>query len=409
MYKLLTGLTVIEASSFVASPTAGLYLAQMGATVIRIDQTGGGPDFQRWPRGPGGHSIYWENLNRAKKSVAIDLSRPEGRALMQRLATSTGLFLTNFPVDGFLSHDQLAVQRPDLITVRVMGQANGGPALDYTVNAAVGIPGITGPAEMGDTPVNHVLPAWDLLCGAYAAFAMLAAIQHRGTTGLGQEVRIPLADVAIGTVSNLGMLAEAMHAGQDRPRLGNSVYGAFGRDFVTRDGARLMLMAITPRQWRALVEVLGIGAEVAAIEHSRSVSFTTDEGIRYEHRDALFPLVELRVSQWDRKPLEIALEARGGCFGAYATMTEAANDPALVTRNPIFGPTSNPSGLEYPASGPFASLPTQERGAPQGAPTLGQHTYEILSELLHLDKHEIEQLAHRGVIPTGLGTDPASL
>lgn len=401
MYRLLSGLTVIEASSFVASPTAGLYLAQMGATVIRIDQIGGGPDFRRWPQGPSGHSLYWENLNRAKKSVAIDLSKPEGRALMQRLAASTGQFITNFPVDGFLAHGNLAACRPDLVTVRVMGQANGGPALDYTVNAAVGIPGITGPAELGDTPVNHVLPAWDLLCGAYAAFAMLAAIQHRGATGLGQEVRIPLSDVAIGTVANLGMLAEVMQDGKDRPRLGNTVYGAFGRDFVTRDGARLMLMAITPRQWSAIVEVLGIGAEVAAIEQARDVSFATDEGVRYEHRDALFPLVELRVSEWDRKPLENALEAKGGCFGGYATMTEAANDPALVGRNPIFGFTRNPSGLDYPAPGPFATLPAQDRGRPQPAPRLGEHTEDVLMELLHLEEDEIDRLACQGIIATG--------
>src|SRR3569623_3248921 len=105
MYQLLSGLTVIEASSFVASPTAGLYLAQMGAEVIRIDQAGGGPDFRRWPRGPRGFSLYWENLNRAKKSVALDLSSPEGRALMRRLAASTGQFNTSYPVDGFLAHD----------------------------------------------------------------------------------------------------------------------------------------------------------------------------------------------------------------------------------------------------------------------------------------------------------------
>lgn len=401
MYQLLSGLTVIEASSFVASPTAGLYLAQMGARVIRIDQIGGGPDFLRWPRTPGGHSLYWENLNRAKQSVAIDLSRPEGRALMQRLAASSGQFLTNFPVDGFLSHGKLAARRPDLVTVRVMGQANGGPALDYTVNAAVGIPGMTGPAELGDTPVNHVLPAWDLLSGAYAAFAMLAAIQHRTVTGLGQEVRIPLADVAIGTVANLGMLAEALQEGQDRPRLGNTVYGAFGRDFATRDGGRLMLMAITPRQWTAMVEVLGIRAEVAAIEAARGVSFAKDEGIRYDHRDLLFPLVEQRVAAWDRAALETALEAKGGCFGGYATMTEAAGDPALVTENPMFGRTRNPSGASYPAPGPFATLPAQDRGAPEPAPRLGEHTAGVLRELLHLEEAEIAQLAHDGLVAMG--------
>jgi 2-methylfumaryl-CoA isomerase len=398
MYDLLSGLTVIEASSFVASPTAGLYLAQMGAEVIRIDQTGGGPDFRRWPRGPSGFSLYWENLNRAKKSVALDLSRPEGRALMQRLAASTGQFITNFPVDGFLAHDKLAALRPDLVTVRIMGQANGGPALDYTVNAAVGIPGMTGPADLGDAPVNHVLPAWDLLSGSYAAFAMLAAIRHRDATGRGQEVRVPLADVAIGTVANLGMLAETVLEGQDRPRLGNTVYGAFGRDFTTRDGAPLMLMAITPRQWSALVEVLGIAGEVAAIEQARGVSFATDEGVRFDHRDLLFPLVEERVAGWDRAPLEAALTAKGGCFGFYASMTDAARDPMLVTQNPMFGRTDNPSGLDYAAPGPFATLPSETRGAPQRAPRLGEHSGEVLSRLLGLGDGEVDALARDGIV-----------
>ena len=104
MYSLLSGLSIIEASSFVAAPTAGLYLAQMGAEVIRIDQIGGGPDFRRWPKAANGASLYWENLNRAKKSVALDLGRPEGRELLKALVVATGQFVTNFPVEGFLSH-----------------------------------------------------------------------------------------------------------------------------------------------------------------------------------------------------------------------------------------------------------------------------------------------------------------
>src|SRR5207302_273972 len=153
----------------------------------------------------------------------------------------------------------------------------------------------TGP---GPEPVNHVLPAWDLLTGAYAAFAMLAALRHRDVSGDGQDVRIPLADVAIGTAANLGGLAEVLYAGADRERLGNAVYGAFGRDFVTADGVRLMIMAITPPQWSALVQVLEIGAEVAAVEAEQGVSFARDEGLRFLHRETLFPLVEARVAGW---------------------------------------------------------------------------------------------------------------
>ena len=395
MYSLLSGLQIIEASSFVASPTAGLYLAQMGAEVIRVDQIGGGPDYNRWPKTKDGKSLYWENLNRAKKSLALNLSAPEGRELLQELVRKTGQFITNFPVDGFLSHDKLAAERPDLVTVRIMGMADGGPALDYTVNSAVGYPDLTG---AGPDPVNHVLPAWDLLTGAYAAFAMMAALHHRNMTGTGQEVRIPLSDVAIGTVANLGSLAETFYTGSNRERLGNVVYGAFGRDFVTKDGKRLMIMAITPRQWTALVDVLDLASDIAAIEAQRKVSFARDEGVRFEHRDALFSLVEARVAQWEYSPLSSALDAAGGCYGPYQTMYEAAHDPALVSDNPIFGSAANPSGFEYPAAGAFATLPQLDRMAPRAAPLLGQHSDEILSQLLGLDSGAIGALHDRGTV-----------
>lgn len=395
MYRLLEGLTIVEASSFVAGPSAGLYLAQMGAEVVRVDQIGGGPDFNRWPLGPSGKSLYWENLNRAKKSVALDLSSKAGRQVLQRLAASVGILVTNFPVRGFLAHDTIASLRPDQITVRVMGQADGGPALDYTVNAAVGIPGITGPTSAGDAPVNHVLPSWDLLTGAYTAFALMAALRHRDRTGEGQEVRIPLQDVAIGTVANLGMLAEAQLRGADRPRLGNSVYGAFGRDFTTRDGKRLMLLAITPRQWAGLVTVLDIAAEVAAIEAERRVSFASDESLRFLHADALYPLVEARIAACDYAPLAEGLAAQGCCFGPYRTMVEALDDPSLVAANPIFAPTSNASGLDYPAAGPFAAL-AADREPARPAPALGADTYEVLSALL--SPAELDALTGDGVI-----------
>jgi 2-methylfumaryl-CoA isomerase len=381
-YALLQNLTLIEASSFVASPTAGLYLAQMGAEVIRVDQVGGGPDYKRWPLAENGDSLYWENLNRGKKSVALDLGSAEGRETLARLVAATGILLTNYPANGFLSHERLNALRPDLITIRIMGQADGSSALDYTVNSAIGIPFMTGPENMGNAPVNHMLAAWDLLTGAYAAFALLAALRHREATGMGQEVRIPLQDVATASVANMGMIAEVLTTGANRPRMGNAVFGAFGRDFVTRDGKRVMIMAITPKQWRALVDVLEIGDAVAAIEAREGVSFARDEGLRFTHRAALFPLVEAAVASRDWADLDAALGAAGGCYGPYQTMLEAAQDPALVTANPVFAETVNPSGATYPAAGAFATLPAMARGGPGQAPTLGADTDAVLARLL---------------------------
>lgn len=395
MYDLLTGLSVIEASSFVASPTAGLYCAQMGAEVIRVDQIGGGPDFRRWPVTDANDSLYWENLNRAKKSLALDLGRPEGRELLQELVRATGQFITNFPVNGFLSHAVLADARADLITVRVMGWPDGSPALDYTVNNSVGYPMLTG---SGPDPVNHVLPAWDLLTGAYAAFALLAAIQRRSMTGEGGEVRIPLSDVAIGTVANLGGVAEMLYTGANRPRLGNAVYGLFGRDFVTRDGQRTMIVVVTPRQWDNLVTALKLNDAIAAIEATRGISFASDDGLRFTHRDALYPLFECAIGARTHADLAAAFDAGGIVHSPYRTMYDAVQDPTLVADNPIFGAADNPSGFTYPAAGAFATLPRHDRQPPRAAPRNGQHSEEILSGRLSLSSGEIARLVDAGIV-----------
>ncbi len=396
MYQLLSGLSVIEASSFVASPTAGLYCAQFGAEVIRVDQIGGGPDSRRWPVTAAYDSLYWENLNRGKKSVALDLGRPEGRALLQELVRATGQLITNFPAEGFLAHAKLAEGCAGLVTVRIMGWPDGSPALDYTVNNAVGYPMMTG---AGPEPVNHVLPAWDLLSGAYAAFALLAAVRRREETGQGCEVRVPLSDVAIGTVANLGGIAEMLYTGENRPRLGNTVYGLFGRDFVTSDGVRTMIVVVTPRQWANLISALGLGAAVAAVEQTRGVSFASDDGLRFTHRDALFPLFEAAIAARSHAELAAALDAGGIVHSRYRTMQEAAHDPRLVADNPMFASQAgNPSGFSYPAAGPFGTVPQLERGAPAAAPRNGEHSEEVLSERLKLSSGEIARLIDAGIL-----------
>jgi len=396
MYNLLGGLSIIEASSFVASPTAALYCAQFGAEVIRVDQVGGGPDFRRWPVTESNDSLYWENLNRAKKSVALDLSHPEGRELLQALVQATGQFITNFPADGFLSHAKLAEARPDLVTVRVMGWADGAPALDYTVNNAVGYPMMTGP---GPEPVNHVLPAWDLLSGAYAAFSLLAAIRQRDLTGEGVEVRIPLSDVAIGTVANLGGIAEVLHARASRPRLGNAVYGLFGRDFVTRDGVRTMIVVVTPRQWANLLAALNLTEPVTLLEAQRGVSFAKDDGLRFANRDALFPLFEAAIGARDHAELGQALDAGGVVHSPYQTMLDAAQDSRLVGSNPMFSAfDANPSGFAYPAAGAFATIPQLDRATPRAAPHNGADTEQVLGDVLKLPAAEIARLVDSQII-----------
>lgn len=401
MYDLLKGLRVVEGSAFVAAPTCGLYLAQMGAEVIRFDSIGGGPDFRRWPLAENGSSLYWEGLNKGKKSVALNLSSPAGREIAQRLATAPGddggLFVTNFPADGFLSYDVLRKLREDLICVRVMGWADGSQGMDYTINSALGLPMMTGPAD--DTrPVNHVLAAWDLLTGAYCAFTLVSALLARTRGQGGREIRCPLSDIGAATMANLGFTAETLLSGHQRARMGNDIFGAFGRDFTTKDGQTLMLLAITPKQWSKALEALEIVAGVAALEAELGVSFATDEGLRFTHRARLYPLFERAFAGRTAADLAPAFDAGGVTWGAYQPLEAALNDTRLYKDNPVFEAIAHPSGLTYPAPGAMATIPQDVRGDVRPAPTLGQHTDEVLAQVLGMSDGEIARLHDDGTV-----------
>jgi 2-methylfumaryl-CoA isomerase len=401
VYKLLPDLTIVEASSFVASPTAGLFCAQMGAEVIRVDHKAGGLDYSRYMLTREGRSLAWENLNRAKKSVALDLQSGEGRELLVALAAKAGNLITNLPDQSFLSHQAVAAHRPDLVSLRIMGWHDGRQAMDFTVNAASGYPQMCGPEEWDERdppPVNQVLPAWDFITGAYGAFALLAGIRHRDQTGEGSELRLPLGDVAIGTVANSGAMAEMLYRGGNRERLGNAIWGAFGRDFRSRDGMRFMVAALTSKQWAGLVEAFGIEREIAALEDELGVNFASGDPPRFANRDRLFELFQTAADRLKWMELETRLAAAGCTFERYRTMHEAANDPVLVSNNPLFGRSpANPSGFDYPATRSFANIPGRERGHPRPAPFLGEHTEQVLTEKLGLASGQIAALVDRGI------------
>jgi len=401
MFPLLTGLRVIECASFIAAPSCALHLRQLGAEVIRIDPIGGGPDFKRWPVSPAGDSFYWEGLNKGKKSIAIDFARPEGRELIANLVTAPGaggILVTNFPRDGFLAHERLQRRRADLISVRVMGWNDGGSAVDYTVNAAIGVPFMTGDSANGEHPVNHVLPAWDLLTGAYAAFVTLAAERDRLRTGRGHEVSIPLSDVALAALGNMGQIAEVLSGG-DRPRYGNALFGAFGRDFETADGERVMVIAITRRQWTGLLGALELGPAVAQLEARLGLSFASDEGLRFVHREALFPLFEQAIGASTLERLRQRFDAHDVCWSVYGTLSHALReDPRLSPASPMFDELEHPSGHRYPAPGAAATFTGIAREPGVRAPRLGEHTDDVLSELLSLSPERIGALHDAGLV-----------
>jgi 2-methylfumaryl-CoA isomerase len=237
-----------------------------------------------------------------------------------------------------------------------------------------------------------VLPAWDLLAGAYGAFALLAAVRARSATGKGAEIRLPLGDLAAATLGHLGQLAEVL-SGTDRPRLGNDLFGAFGRDFTTSDGHRIMVVAITARQWAALLAALGLAPAIAALEAELSVSFAKDEGLRYRHRDRLWPIFEPAFAAHTLADLAALLDAAGVTWAPYRTVAEAAaSHDRFGFHTDAMDTITQPSGQSYPAAGAAAHFTGVRRLPVTPAPKLGQHTDEILGTVLGLPEGEIGRL-----------------
>ncbi|WP_442791147.1 CoA transferase [Mycobacterium sp. Aquia_216] len=384
----LSGITVIEISSFVAAPLCGVTLNQLGAQVIRIDPIGGASDVKRWPLAADGTSIYWTGLNKGKRSATIDVRSPEGRELVQRLVTEgDGIVVTN-AVLPWLSHDELAAKRSDVIHVQLLGRGDGSTGVDYTVNAAIGYPLVTGPAGQAG-PINHVLPAWDVCCGLYAALAVVSAVHRRERSGEGARITLALEDVALATAGNLGLLTEPQVTGTQRERLGNAIYGQYGQDFTSSDGVAFMVVLLTPRHFRDMVGVTGTEPAVAALAEALGVDFNV-EGDRYRYRDVLSGLFAAWFADHTAGQVTAALSETTVLFERYRTFAEVVDDPK-VTDNPLFSKLNQPGVGEYLAAG----LPSAFDGvhlASQAAPALGQDTADVLTQRLGLTSADIERL-----------------
>lgn len=385
---------IVEISSFVAVPLAGMTLAQLGAEVVRIDPIGGAADYHRWPLTDAGESIYWAGLNKNKRSLSVDMRSDAGQDVVTRLIADSGVFLTNVTGRPWHSHPTLRQRRPDLIQVEVSGRADGGTGVDYTVNAGIGFPLVTGAPDSA-APVNHVLPAWDVSCGLYAALAVVTALRHRDATGNGQHVTIPLENVALATASNLSLLTEAMVGGTTRERIGNAVYGTYGRDFTGSDGSAFMVVALTNRHFRDLTALTDTTEDVAALADSLGADFT-DEGQRYTHREALSALFAGWFARHTGDQIAATLGRTSVLWERYRTFAEAASSER-VTANPLF------TTLEQPRIGRFAAtgVPMAIDGCyppPDVAPALGDDTETVLSDWLGLDARRIDALRAAGAL-----------
>ncbi len=404
MNRVLNGLRVIEGSAFVAAPFCGMTLAQQGADVIRFDPIEGGLDAHRWPLTKDGKSLYWVGLNKCKRSIAVNTRTPEGQELIVNLITQpgegNGIFLTNFPASGWLGYDNLKSRRADVIMMNLFGNPDGSSAVDYTVNCAIGIPFATGPThgEKPVNPVNHVLPAWDAITGMTAAMGILAAERYRRLTGEGQYIKLPLSDVAMAMVGNLGYIAEAQVNHEDHYSFGNYLYGAYGRDFETKDDRYVYVVAITKRQWQALCQATGLSDKFALIEPLLGVNLA-NEGDRFKARDAISAVLQPWFRERTLDEIKKAFEGTGVCWGPYQTFLQMVEeDPRCSTQNPMFSMVEQPGIGTYLVPGSPLEFSLVPRQPPRRAPILGEHTDEVLAEVLGMSDRQIGLLRDRKVV-----------
>ena len=396
MTGILSDLRIVEVSAFVAAPLGGMTLAQLGADVIRIDPIGGNIDVARWPLAPDGSSLYWASLNKRKRSVCLALSKPEGQEIAQALIRDAGTLLTNLPAGKWMGYDVLKQGREDLIVLRLIGNSDGTAAIDYTVNCAGGFPIATGRTE---EPVNHVLPAWDIASGLYLATGLLAADRARLRSGHGQEVVLALSDVMLASVSNLGYIADVQVNDAVRPPMGNDLYGAFGRDFETADGRRIMLCAISNRQWRAIGKATGLADKLAMIGPLMDVDLDT-EGGRFAARGAICAVLEPWFAARTLEEIRVIMDNSGGVlWGPYQDFRQLVNeDPRCSPANPMMAEIEQPGAGRILANASPLAFSADLRPPAGPAPRLGEHTEAVLTGVLGLSSFQYAKLHDAGIV-----------
>jgi 2-methylfumaryl-CoA isomerase len=246
--------------------------------------------------------------------------------------------------------------------------------------------------------VNHVLPAWDFITGQMIALGMLAAERHRRLTGQGQLLKIALKDVALAVLGHFGMIGEVMINDVDRPKYGNFLYGAFGRDFETSDGQKAMVVGLTPLQWKCLCKATNLDDQFQSIGGRLGLNMDL-EGDRFRAREQIAAALEAWFRTRTLEEVRSIFDEHRVTWGPYRTVREAiATDPDCSVDNPMFRMVEQPGIGRYLMPGTPLDFSEVDRLPAAPAPSLGQHTDEILLADLGLSEAEVADLHDHGIV-----------
>lgn len=408
-------LRVLDLSRVLAGPWCTQNLADLGADVIKIEKPGEGDDTRHWgpPFFPGadgqpsGQACYFASCNRNKRSVTVDMATPEGQRLIRELAGQSDVVVENFKTGGLkrygLDYESLSALNPRLIYCSVTGFGQTGPyaqraGYDLLVQAMSGLMSITGRAddEAGGGPMRVGVAVIDLFTGMYATTAILAALEARHRSGRGQHIDMALLDVAMAVLANQG--AGYLNTGAVPQRQGNTHPSVVPyQDFPTEDG-RVLLAIGNDGQFARFCEAAGVA-------WARDERFATNAG-RVIHRDTLVPMVEQVTRGRSTAAWVALLEDRAVPCGPINDIGQAFGDPQVRARGLRVQQLRYPQGqppegecvnrIEGTASPlRLAQTPPTLRHAP---PALGQHTDEVLRELLGLDEAALQALRGQKVL-----------
>lgn len=404
----LSHLRVLDLSRVLAGPWASQILADLGAEVIKIEKPDAGDDTRAW--GPPwvaapewGHqdrqSAYFAGANRNKQSVAIDLSHPQGQAMVRALAAQCDVVVENFKVGGLqqygLDYETLRQVNPRIVYCSITGFGQTGPyshrpGYDFLVQGMGGLMSITGrpDGEPGEGPLKVGVALTDIMTGLYATVGILAALSHRERSGCGQYVDAALLDVQIACLANQAM--NFLASGAQPPRLGNGHPNIVPyQDFATADG-HIIITVGNEGQFARLCAVLG---QPAWCEDPRFAS----NSARIAHRSELIPLIQAVLGTRSTQDWLGRLEASGVPCGPINTLSDVFADPHVIARG-MKVELTNADGSRVPVvASPIrlSDTPVEYRSAP---PALGANTASVLKDLLAIDEAQIRRLAQEGIV-----------